>query len=91
MLHEVTGVPEANIRRMMTYQEPKATFIAAAERIMGVQLGTVYRIAGLVEVDNGDIASLLASDPALHPVFRLSAPEMYAHWVKLSGELTATK
>lgn len=82
---ELTGVPEANVRRMTSFQEPRATFIAKLERALHLPLGTVMMRAGLIDVEQTP-ESLLAVDPRLHPVYRRSAPEMVDMWVRLSTE-----
>jgi transcriptional regulator with XRE-family HTH domain len=87
-LSAATGVPEANIRRMMRGQEPKVSFLAAAERYMGSPLGTIIRRAGLNEIEADDTAALIESDPDLLPVFKVTGAEQYRHWVKLSKEMS---
>jgi transcriptional regulator with XRE-family HTH domain len=87
-LSAATGVPEANIRRMMRGQEPKLSFLVAVERYMGAPLGTITRRAGLNEVESNDTASLIESDDYADPIFKTTGAEQYRHWVKLSKEMS---
>lgn len=82
---EIMHTSDSNVRRMMTQQEPKISFVAAFERALDLQLGTLYRMAGLAAIDKNP-EEMLASDPRLHPVYQRAAPEMVQTWVRLSAE-----
>lgn len=87
-LAELTDTPEANIRRMMSFQEPKVSFILKCERAMNIPLGTVLRRADCVDVEDTP-ESLLATDPRLHRAFRRTGPETVAMWIRLSDEMSS--
>ncbi len=86
-LSELTGIPEANIRRMMTGQEPKGSTIAQFERALRVPLGTISLKAGLHE-QGSSVVELLGSHPELHPVLRRSAVVQFREWLRLSAEMS---
>lgn len=78
-----THTSAQNVQRMMRYQEPKASWLARAERVMGTPLGTVLAEAKMIESQTTPEAAL-AVDPRLHPIFQRSAPEMVLTWIALS-------
>lgn len=86
----LTGIPASTVRRMTRNQEPKLSQIVRIERALGVEIGTVIRLAskfstdGLIQVSN--IVELLANDPQLHPLLRRSAVQDYESRVRISAD-----
>ena len=86
-LAEKSGIPRANLQRMTTDQEPKASALVAIEKALGVPVGTVLKMAGLVP--GTSVVDAIRSDPAIHPIMQDIAVETYETWVRVSKEFAS--